>query len=85
VNLAVTPVIYGLTITPGPAPNIVFLNGKDGSAGLTTFAAGVEGATFIGSVDKASIKGTVVFIQDVLNIQNGVNGTTYNSNPVGYL
>lgn len=75
-NMTVTPLITSFGVTPAAGQNVIFLNGKDianGIAGEQPF--NTPGAVFKAVSNENAMPGEPEFIQNVLNVENGHNGT----------
>ncbi len=78
----VTPVVTAFTVTPArgtTGTNITLFNGNDGSRGLRAQpGSGVAGVAFSATLRMDNVIATAKYLQNMLTIHNGDNGTTDN-------
>jgi hypothetical protein len=85
-TITVTPLINSFSVTPNSdagdpnKQNIVFANGPNANSGLQAATPSrAEGALFKAVVLKGPLRGDLRFIQNVLDLNNGANGTKINN------
>jgi hypothetical protein len=96
-DMTVTPLINSFAVTPAggtTGQNIFFTSGNNGNMGLAAGQVDAAGTPtvftkFTASVNDTNLPGALTFVQNIENVQNGVNGpgggTTYKNQPVGWL